>query len=150
MKRRQFLAAGSLALTACHRADNAIEGGFTGSAWERGHLLRPESAPAPGAATPPPAVTRRVHTLIAGGGVAGLGGDVEAVVLALKLDQVVLVGHSLGTLIALRMAAISCCWPSTRRSTPTPARCRKVPGWSSCWCVPTSLRAAWTSRRSTM
>jgi pimeloyl-ACP methyl ester carboxylesterase len=36
--------------------------------------------------------------------VAGLGGDVEAVVLALKLDRVVLVGHSLGGPVALDAA----------------------------------------------
>ena len=36
--------------------------------------------------------------------VAGLGGDVEAVVLALKLDRVVLVGHSMGGPVALDAA----------------------------------------------
>jgi len=44
-----------------------ITGGFTGAGAARGHLLR-----APRAALPPPAVTRRVQVLIAGGGVAGL------------------------------------------------------------------------------
>ncbi len=36
--------------------------------------------------------------------VAGLGADVEAVVLALKLDRVVLVGHSMGGAVALDAA----------------------------------------------
>lgn len=36
--------------------------------------------------------------------VAGLGGDVQAVVLALKLEQVVLVGHSMGGPVALDAA----------------------------------------------
>jgi pimeloyl-ACP methyl ester carboxylesterase len=36
--------------------------------------------------------------------VAGLGGDVQAVVLALKLDRVVLVGHSMGGPVALDAA----------------------------------------------
>ena len=80
MKRRQFLATGSLALAGCRPASREIEGGFTGIGLERGHRLRPASSAAPGPATvprsglaeDPPAVTRRVHTLIAGGGVAGL------------------------------------------------------------------------------
>ena len=81
MKRRQFLATGSLALAGCGKAPRPIEGGFTGIAFERGHLLRPAStAPqAVGQASPgegllhgAPVVTRRVNTLIAGGGVAGL------------------------------------------------------------------------------
>ena len=81
MKRRQFLATGSLALAGCRPASREIEGGFTGIGFERGHRLRPASSDAPGvgesspdAGLPkdPPAVTRRVHTLIAGGGVAGL------------------------------------------------------------------------------
>jgi len=72
MKRRQFLATGSLALAACHKTERAIEGGFNGIAVERGHALRPENGPPPGAAMAPPTVTRRVHTLIVGAGVAGL------------------------------------------------------------------------------
>jgi pimeloyl-ACP methyl ester carboxylesterase len=36
--------------------------------------------------------------------VAGLGGDVQAVILALKLEQVVLVGHSMGGPVALDAA----------------------------------------------
>ena len=81
MKRRQFLATGSLALAGCRPASREIEGGFTGIGFERGHRLRPAASAAPGAGQPPPgrgfpsdppAVTHRVHTLIAGGGVAGL------------------------------------------------------------------------------
>jgi len=81
MKRRQFLATGSLALAGCKPASREIDGGFTGVGFERGHRLRPASAGAPGAAqaspgeglpTGSPGATRRVHTLIAGGGVAGL------------------------------------------------------------------------------
>jgi hypothetical protein len=81
MKRRQFLATGSLALAGCRPASREIDGGFTGVGFERGHRLRPASSGAPGAAqaspgeglpTGSPGATRRVHTLIAGGGVAGL------------------------------------------------------------------------------
>ena len=81
MKRRQFLATGSLALAGCRSASREIDGGFTGIGVERGHRLRPAASAAPGAgqASPgeglpkgPPGATRRVHTLIAGGGVAGL------------------------------------------------------------------------------
>jgi hypothetical protein len=81
MRRRAFLATGSLALAGCRPATQAIEGGFTGIGFERGHLLRPASSASQGADPPPPSaglpngpplVTRRVHTLIAGGGVAGL------------------------------------------------------------------------------
>ena len=81
MRRRAFLATGSLALAGCRPATRDIEGGFTGIGFERGHLLRPGSSAAPGTGQPspgegflrgPPTVTRRVHTLIAGGGVAGL------------------------------------------------------------------------------
>ena len=72
MKRRQFLATGSLALAGCGKAPRPIEGGFTGIAFERGHLLHP----LPGSTTAPvataPGFTRRVHTVIAGGGMAGL------------------------------------------------------------------------------
>jgi hypothetical protein len=81
MKRRQFLATGSLALAGCRSASREIEGGFTGIGFERGHRLRPTSSATPGTGpsppgeglpSDPPGVTRRVHTLIAGGGVAGL------------------------------------------------------------------------------
>jgi hypothetical protein len=81
MKRRQFLATGSLALAGCRPAAQEIEGGFTGIGFERGHRLRPAPSAAPGVgqAAPgeglpqsPPGATRRVHTVIAGGGVAGL------------------------------------------------------------------------------
>jgi predicted NAD/FAD-dependent oxidoreductase len=72
MKRRQFLATGSLALAGCRSASREIDGGFTGVRFERGHRLRPASSGAPGAAQASPGATRRVHTLIAGGGVAGL------------------------------------------------------------------------------
>ncbi len=69
VRRRSLLAtplAGWLA-SACSRQElNAIEGGFTGINHERGHLLR---APWP---TRAPDVTRHAHTVIAGGGVAGL------------------------------------------------------------------------------
>ena len=49
-------------------------GGFVGQSPERGHALREATArqPPKSGAAPQPAVTRRVHTLIAGGGVAGL------------------------------------------------------------------------------
>jgi NADPH-dependent 2,4-dienoyl-CoA reductase/sulfur reductase-like enzyme len=81
MKRRQFLATGSLALAGCGKAARPIEGGFTGIAFERGHLLRPAASAAHGTMQEPtsavllkspPTITRRVHTVIAGGGVAGL------------------------------------------------------------------------------
>ena len=81
MKRRQFLATGSLALAGCGEAARPMDGGFTGIAHERGHRLRPAASAAqgttqePGSAgslRSPPTITRRVHTVIAGGGVAGL------------------------------------------------------------------------------
>jgi monoamine oxidase len=59
--------AGLLALAGCSpRELAAIEGGFAGIAHERGHLLR---QPWP---TRAPDAERRVHTVIAGGGIAGL------------------------------------------------------------------------------
>lgn len=67
MRRRAVLAATGavLPLWGCARLAD-ITGGFTGISHERGHLVRePPRHMAPG-------VTRRVHTLIAGGGVAGL------------------------------------------------------------------------------
>ena len=66
LRRRQLLATGALALAGCKPPPRDIEGGFTGIAHARGHLLR--DARPPGA----PGVTRRVQTVIAGGGVAGL------------------------------------------------------------------------------
>ena len=70
LQRRTLLsgAASLAALAACdgRGAVNAIEGAFTGIAHERGHLLRqPKAERAPD-------ITRRVHTIIAGGGIAGL------------------------------------------------------------------------------
>jgi len=67
MRRRTVLVAtgAALPLLGCERGPD-ITGGFTGINHERGHLLRePPRNLAPG-------VARRVHTLIAGGGVAGL------------------------------------------------------------------------------
>ena len=69
MRRRSVLAAtgaaAALPMLGCSRPAD-IAGGYTGISHERGHLLRePPRQMAPG-------VTRRVHTLIAGGGVAGL------------------------------------------------------------------------------
>ncbi len=54
-----------LALAAC-KTQREITGGFVGTSPERGHLLRQARVDAP------PSVTRTVHTVIAGGGVAGL------------------------------------------------------------------------------
>ena len=55
------------ALAACVRDATAhIQGGFNGTSPERGHLLR-EAPP-----LRQPDVTRRAHTVIAGGGIAGL------------------------------------------------------------------------------
>jgi glycine/D-amino acid oxidase-like deaminating enzyme len=68
LTRRDALAAAALApwaLSAC-RAQHEITGGFVGTSPERGHLLRQTRTDAP------PSVTRTVHTVIAGGGVAGL------------------------------------------------------------------------------
>ncbi|MDO5693992.1 MAG: FAD-dependent oxidoreductase [Pseudomonadota bacterium] len=69
-RRRTLLTAlggGGLAAAGCSGdAARAITGTFTGTTPERGHALRqpwPERAPD---------VTRRVHTMIAGGGIAGL------------------------------------------------------------------------------
>ena len=70
-RRRQVLGAGAAlagwALAGCTPDAAAhIEGGFTGTSPERGHLLR-EARP-----TREPDLTHRAHTVIAGGGVAGL------------------------------------------------------------------------------
>ncbi len=70
VRRRSMLgaaAAGLLGAAGCSpRALDAIEGGYAGVAHARGHLLR-EGWP-----TRAPDVTHQVHTLIAGGGIAGL------------------------------------------------------------------------------
>ena len=70
MKRRHFLtAAAPWPLLGCapSASDTShITGGFTGIQVERGHQLRDT------AVWPAPAVTHRTHTVIAGGGVAGL------------------------------------------------------------------------------
>ena len=68
LSRRNALAFAALspaALVGC-KSNHAIAGGFTGTSPERGHLLRDARTIAA------PSVTRTVHTLIAGGGVAGL------------------------------------------------------------------------------
>ena len=70
-RRRQVLGAGAAlagwTLTGCTPDATAhIEGGFTGTSPERGHLLREARA------ARQPDVTHRTHTLIAGGGIAGL------------------------------------------------------------------------------
>ncbi|MGB4061993.1 MAG: FAD-dependent oxidoreductase [Burkholderiaceae bacterium] len=77
--RRQFLLSGvALAVAGCRpgtRADAPLPpGGFVGQSPERGHALRDATSGQPGksGSAPQPAITRRVHTLIAGGGVAGL------------------------------------------------------------------------------
>ncbi|OYQ38699.1 hypothetical protein CHU94_14730 [Rhodoferax sp. TH121] len=70
MRRRSFLAAAApVPLWACSAAaDSAahITGGFTGNDHARGHQLRDRKT------WPTPAVTHRAHTVIVGGGVAGL------------------------------------------------------------------------------
>lgn len=76
MPRRQFVLGGAgaaLSLAACQPAPSQglahVSGGFAGASAERGHWL--PGAPKSGL-PPAPTTTRRVHTLIAGGGVAGL------------------------------------------------------------------------------
>jgi predicted NAD/FAD-binding protein len=70
VKRRHFLAAAApLPLLGCAPSatdTRHITGGFTGIQVERGHQLRDRSN------WPAPAITHRTHTVIAGGGVAGL------------------------------------------------------------------------------
>lgn len=66
MKRRHFIASVALPLAACERQLAELAGGYSGIAHERGHLLREQRGPLS------PSVTRKTHTLIAGGGVAGL------------------------------------------------------------------------------
>jgi monoamine oxidase len=66
--RRTALAAAVLApwvLTSC-KSQRAVGGGFVGVSAERGHVLREARKPQT------PSVTHTVHTVIAGGGVAGL------------------------------------------------------------------------------
>ena len=92
LRRRCLLTAplaGWLASGCTRAALDAIDGGFTGTHPERGHLLR---APWPDRA---PDVTRRVHTVIAGGGIAGL-----AAARALRLA-----GHDDFALLELEDAA---------------------------------------------
>jgi monoamine oxidase len=74
MKRRAILtaaaASAATALAACrseHDQVAKITGGFVGASHEAGHLLREKSLPAYDGSP-----VRKVHTLIAGGGVAGL------------------------------------------------------------------------------
>ena len=68
ISRRVLLGAATLPLLGCQR-QHEVAGGFVGVSHERGHLVR---AARSGLLTQAPAITRRVHTLIAGGGVAGL------------------------------------------------------------------------------
>ncbi|MFY7905001.1 MAG: NAD(P)-binding protein, partial [Burkholderiaceae bacterium] len=75
--RRQFLlstAAATLAVAGCRRAEHPppAVGGFVGPDVARGHSLRDAAWDSKSGTAPEPAVTRRVRTLIAGGGVAGL------------------------------------------------------------------------------
>ena len=91
-RRRNWLAAGAGALlgAACTRdAAQAIEGGFANDSDARGHRLR---QPWP---TRAPDLTRHVHTVIAGGGIAGL-----AAARALRL-----VGHDDFALLELEDTA---------------------------------------------
>ena len=81
MKRRNFIASATLPLWGCGKPDgaasSAIDGGFTGIAHERGHLLRTSNV------GPVPDKTTRTRVVIAGGGVAGL-----AAARALRLNSV--------------------------------------------------------------
>ena len=75
VNRRHFLAsgmAGAAAAAGCRPAHNAIvsEGGFVGTALERGHRLR--DLLQSNIALPPPSHVHRTGVVIAGGGVAGL------------------------------------------------------------------------------
>src|SRR5450830_1208968 len=70
LHRRDWLAlmgGAGLGLAGCSPAAPALQGGFDGAAFERGHLLRdnPRRWPAP-------AVSRRVGVVVAGAGIAGL------------------------------------------------------------------------------
>ncbi len=67
LSRRGVLLAGAASLAACSQTPPALQGGFAGIAFERGHLLR--SLPSAGSE---PAVTRRTQVVIAGAGIAGL------------------------------------------------------------------------------
>ncbi len=79
MQRRSALALiGSCVLSgaSCNKsAIDSIDGGFSGTTPERGHLLREAWA------EKPPDITRTAHSLIAGGGIAGL-----SAARALRLD----------------------------------------------------------------
>ncbi len=79
MQRRSALALiGSCVLSgaSCNQsAIDSIDGGFSGTTPERGHLLREAWA------EKPPDITRTAHSLIAGGGIAGL-----SAARALRLD----------------------------------------------------------------
>ena len=107
MQRRLLLRGGAgslLALAGCTKQQNgAIDGGFTGTHPERGHLLR---APWPDRA---PDVTRRVHTVIAGGGIAGLAAA-RAVRLAGHDDVALLELEDAagGTSRAMQLGGIAC------------------------------------------
>ena len=88
LPRRQFMlgsaaaaASGALSLAGCQpvlsQSLDHVSGGFVGQHPERGHALRDATARSPVANPSPtagaaPDTLRRVHTLIAGGGVAGL------------------------------------------------------------------------------
>ncbi len=65
MKRRHFIAGAALPLIGCERPAE-IQGGFSGLAHQRGHLLREARA------WPTPARVHQTRVVIAGGGVAGL------------------------------------------------------------------------------
>lgn len=65
VKRRHLLAAATLPLWGCS-SPHEITGDFTGIDHTRGHQLRDTKT------WPAPVITRKVHTVIAGGGVAGL------------------------------------------------------------------------------
>ena len=65
MKRRSFLAGAALPLVGCERVEQ-IQGGFSGIAHERGHLLRERKD------WPKPTKIHKTRVVIAGGGVAGL------------------------------------------------------------------------------
>ncbi len=68
LSRRHLLGAGAaFALSGCRDGPpHAVEGGFVGPSVERGHRLRQQAVDTPRGRP------RKVHTLIAGGGVAGL------------------------------------------------------------------------------
>ena len=65
MKRRHFIAGAASPLLGCGKLDEIV-GGFTGIAFERGHLLRGATS------FPAPSRTHHTQVVVAGGGVAGL------------------------------------------------------------------------------